>query len=104
MSSLGQFPGLDDGTMVGYLLWHIILLLGLQDLFPQHLPSAVLLSVRPWSAPEAAQKHFSPWGCKFPSTSLLPVSAQNRPMAAVPDYYKLLEIPRDASDTDIKKA
>ncbi|XP_039221740.1 uncharacterized protein LOC120318338 isoform X2 [Crotalus tigris] len=25
-------------------------------------------------------------------------------MAAVPDYYKLLEIPRDASDTDIKKA
>ncbi|KAK9410431.1 hypothetical protein NXF25_001606 [Crotalus adamanteus] len=29
---------------------------------------------------------------------------QNRPMAAVPDYYKLLEIPRDASDTDIKKA
>ncbi|XP_063145018.1 uncharacterized protein LOC134487258 isoform X2 [Candoia aspera] len=25
-------------------------------------------------------------------------------MAAVPDYYKLLEIPRDASDNDIKKA
>ncbi|XP_077176895.1 uncharacterized protein LOC143829605 isoform X2 [Paroedura picta] len=25
-------------------------------------------------------------------------------MAAVPDYYKLLEVPRDASDSDIKKA
>ncbi|KAM6460507.1 uncharacterized protein PHA67_009017 isoform 2-T3 [Liasis olivaceus] len=25
-------------------------------------------------------------------------------MAAVPDYYKLLEIPRDASDNDVKKA